>query len=185
MKTTWERGRPARTRLAQLHLSPPLRSTRKGTVPGPLCKGCSRFVPHYHSPLEGESHEMKTTWERGRPARTRLAQLHLSPPLRSTRKGAVPGPPCKGCSRFVPHYHSPLEGESQKPSRQAKADAVGGGNRAARLRRAATPDRFSALLIYRKPLCDTARYLCVWNRTLLIQDSITRNDPSHPLNPRP
>ena len=23
-------------------------------------------------------------------------------------------------------YHSPLEGESQKPSRQAKADAVGG-----------------------------------------------------------
>ena len=27
-------------------------------------------------------------------------------------------------------YHSPLEGESQKPSRQAKADAVGGGRRA-------------------------------------------------------
>ncbi len=27
--------------------------------------------------------------------------------------------------------HSPLEGESQKPSRQAKADAVGGGRRAA------------------------------------------------------
>ena len=26
-------------------------------------------------------------------------------------------------------YHSPLEGESQKPSRQAKADAVGGGRR--------------------------------------------------------
>ncbi len=26
--------------------------------------------------------------------------------------------------------HSPLEGESQKPSRQAKADAVGGGRRA-------------------------------------------------------
>ena len=25
--------------------------------------------------------------------------------------------------------HSPLEGESQKPSRQAKADAVGGGRR--------------------------------------------------------
>ena len=32
-------------------------------------------------------------------------------------------------------YHSPLEGESQKPSRQAKADAVGGGRRAAKLRR--------------------------------------------------
>ena len=27
-------------------------------------------------------------------------------------------------------YHSPLEGESQKPSRLAKADAVGGGRRA-------------------------------------------------------
>ena len=108
MTTSWERGRPARTRPAQLHLSPPLRSTRKGTVPGPLCKGCFRFVPHYHSPLEGESHEMKTTWERGRPARTRLAQLHLSPPLRSTRKGTVPGPLCKGCFRFVPHYHSHL-----------------------------------------------------------------------------
>ncbi len=29
-------------------------------------------------------------------------------------------------------YHSPLEGESQKPSRQAKADAVGGSRQAAR-----------------------------------------------------
>ena len=129
---------------------------RKGTVPGPLCKGCSRFVPHYHSPLEGESHEMR---ERGRPARTRLAQLHLSPPRRSTGNGTVPGPLCKGCSRFVP-YHSPLEGESQKPSRQAKADAVGGrdqatgrslmrwGVEAGRQRGAATPDRFSTVLIY-------------------------------------
>ncbi len=42
-------------------------------------------------------------------------------------------------------YHSPLEGESQKPSRQAKADAVGGGRRGPRLRRAATPGRFSAV----------------------------------------
>ena len=44
--------------------------------------------------------------------------------------------------------HSPLEGESQKPSRQAKADAVGGGKRAAKLRRAATQDRVSTVLIY-------------------------------------
>ena len=36
-------------------------------------------------------------------------------------------------------YHSPLEGESQKSSRQAKADAVGGGRRPARLQPAATP----------------------------------------------
>ena len=56
-------------------------------------------------------------------------------------------------------YHSPLEGESQKPSRQAKADAVGGqsptpqtkadavggGRRGPRLMRAATPGRFSAV----------------------------------------
>ena len=36
-------------------------------------------------------------------------------------------------------YHSPLEGESQQLSRQAKADAVGGGRRPARLRPAAKP----------------------------------------------
>ena len=35
---------------------------------------------------------------------------------------------CKRRPRFVPRDHSPLEGESQKPSRQAKADAVGGVN---------------------------------------------------------
>ena len=90
---------------------------------------------------------MKTTRERGRPARTSLAQLHLSPPRRSTGNGTVPGPLCKGCSRFAPHNHSPLEGESQKPSRQAMADAVGGWT-PARQRRAATPDRFSTVLIY-------------------------------------
>ena len=45
-------------------------------------------------------------------------------------------------------YHSPLEGESQKPSRQAKADAVGGGRRAAKLRPTATPSRFSTVLTY-------------------------------------
>ena len=39
---------------------------------------------------------MKTTRERGRPARTRPAQLHLSLPRRSTGNGAVPGSPCKG-----------------------------------------------------------------------------------------
>ena len=42
----------------------------------------------------------------------------------------------------------PLEGESQKPSRQAKADAVGGGRGATKLRRVATPSCFSTLLIY-------------------------------------
>ena len=107
--TSWERGRPARTSLAQLHLPPPRRSTRNGAVPGPLCKGCSRFVPHYHSPLEGESHEMKTTWERGRPARTRPAQLHLPPPRRST--GTAPFP--DHCVKDVPGLYlitPPLRG---------------------------------------------------------------------------
>ncbi len=42
--------------------------------------------------------------------------------------------------------HSPLEGESQKSSRQAKADAVGGACRPAV--RGATPVRFSTFLIY-------------------------------------
>ena len=103
---------------------------------------------------------MKTTWERGRPARTSLAQLRLSPPRRSTVNGTAPGSICKGCSQFTPSNHSPLEGESQKPSRQAKADAVGGrdqatgrslirwGGKPGRQRSAATPDRFSTVLIY-------------------------------------
>ena len=101
---------------------------------------------------------MKTTWERGRPARTRLGTASPTSPTSINRNGAVPGSLCKGCSRFVP-YHSPLEGESQKPSRQAKADAVGGRDQAARRRLmrwggkpgrqrgAATPDRFSTILI--------------------------------------
>ena len=45
-------------------------------------------------------------------------------------------------------YHSPLEGESQKPSRQAKADAVGGQRRAAKMRRAAPSARFNTALTY-------------------------------------
>ena len=40
-----------------------------------------------------------------------------------------------GGTPALPGDDSPLEGESQKPSRQAKADAVGGGSRAARCRR--------------------------------------------------
>ena len=43
--------------------------------------------------------------------------------------------------------HSPLEGDSQKPSRKAKADAVGGRRRAARLRRTATSGPFSTVRI--------------------------------------
>ena len=82
------------------------------------------------------------------------------PPSGSTGRGVCPPParlrappsrrlPLKGgviLERLMQaSYHSPLEGESQKPSRLAKADAVGGGRRGPRLRRAATPGRFSAV----------------------------------------
>ena len=46
-------------------------------------------------------------------------------------------------------YHSPLEGESQKPSRQAKADAVGGGRRR-RQAAANCPFRFISRTLSRK-----------------------------------
>ena len=58
------------------------------------------------------------------------------PPTGSTAGGALvsPTPPPGGvldASTRLPVglYHSPLEGESQKPSRTAKADAVGGKSR--------------------------------------------------------
>ena len=40
-------------------------------------------------------------------------------------------------------YHSPLEGESQKPSRQAKADAVGGPTNTRHLAQGSASDRHS------------------------------------------
>ena len=81
MTTTWERGRPARTRPAQLRLSLPLRCHEMTTT-------WERGRPARTSPaqlrlsLPLRCHEMTTTWERGRPARTRPAQLHRSLPLR-------------------------------------------------------------------------------------------------------
>ena len=47
--------------------------------------------------------------------------------------------------------HSPLEGESQKPSRQAKADAVGGGRRATSQKAAVHPLGNSRLPASRAP----------------------------------
>ena len=47
--------------------------------------------------------------------------------------------------------HSPLEGESQKPSRQAKADAVGGGRRATSLKAHVRPLGDSRLPASRAP----------------------------------
>ena len=55
------------------------------------------------------------------------------PPTGSTAGSALSPTPPQGGSDTRASYaglknHSPLEGESQKPSRQAKADAVGGGS---------------------------------------------------------
>ena len=65
------------------------------------------------------------------------------PPARLRAPPSSPTPPQGGSDTGAPYaglrYHSPLEGESQKPSRQAKADAEGGGRRPAKLRPAATP----------------------------------------------
>ena len=47
--------------------------------------------------------------------------------------------------------HSPLEGESQKPSRQAKADAVGGGRRATSQKADVRPLGNSRLPVSRAP----------------------------------
>ena len=125
MKTTWERGRPARTSLAQLRLSPPRRSTVNGTAPGSICKGCSRFAPHCHSPLEGKSDVVRRRrpGSAGVPPAQSLAQLRLSPPRRSTANGAVSGSLCKGCSRFTPSNHSPLEGKSDVVRRRRPGSA--------------------------------------------------------------
>ena len=49
--------------------------------------------------------------------------------------------------------HSPLEGESQKPSRQAKADAVGGGRRVTSQKADVHPLGNSRLPASRPPPC--------------------------------
>ena len=78
------------------------------------------------------------------------------PPSGSTTGSALsPTPPQGGSDTGAPYaglrYHSPLEGESQKPSRQAKADAVGGrtpSRKAAARAVEADPSRFVALRGY-------------------------------------
>ena len=92
---------------------------KPGTAPFPVyyVKDVPGLYPD-HSPLKG--------------ARTAAAGLPLADHS-----------PLEGASqkRRDLHFanHSPLKGKSQKLSRQAKADAVGGGRRPARLRPAATP----------------------------------------------
>ena len=96
---------------------------------------------------------MKAFWERGRPARTKPGtasaispnrdQAGTTPCLSFSLAEVVPADRVAACSIALElsgsqrdrmragrprsqGNHSPLEGESQKPSRQAKADAVGG-----------------------------------------------------------
>ena len=81
------------------------------------------------------------------------------PPTGSTAGGALvsPTPPPGGSDRGLHQaleYHSPLEGESQKPSRMAKADAVGGARCVTRLLPSATPSPFIAVLIQCNSFCD-------------------------------
>ena len=62
------------------------------------------------------------------------------PPSGSTTGSALsPTPPQGGSDTGAPYaglrYHSPLEGESQKPSRRRRLMRWGGGRRAAKLRR--------------------------------------------------
>ena len=100
---------------------------------------------------------MMAAWERGRPAPTKPGTASAISPTwidRERRHGSPSAwpmlfPPDRvaACSIALKlsggqrdrmragrprsqGNHSPLEGESQKPSRQAKADAVGGGGRA-------------------------------------------------------
>ena len=102
---------------------------------------------------------MKASWERGRPARTKPGPASPISPTWINRErrhappsgmaDAVPADRVAACSIALKlsggqrdgmragrprsqGNHSPLEGESLKPSRQAKADAVGGGRRAAK-----------------------------------------------------
>ena len=101
-------------------------------------------------------HGMMASWERGRPARTKPGTASAISPTWIDRgttpwlsfglTDAVPADRVAACSIALKlsggqrdrmragrprsqGNHSPLEGESQKPSRQAKADAVGGGRR--------------------------------------------------------
>ena len=82
-------------------------------VPGLMCQGCHRLVPRVSLPPRGGVAEAE-------PFRRRLM-----------RRGGQPipatSPPCPSLQAL--QLPPPLEGESQKPSRQAKADAVGGGKR--------------------------------------------------------
>ena len=80
--------------------------------------------------LKGASgHGMMPPGNAGVPPAPYLARLGQTPRRQATRKATVPGWLRKGRMRFMPGNHSPLEKESQKPSRMAKADAVGGTRR--------------------------------------------------------
>ena len=123
---TWERGRPARTKSGTASAISPTLDQRSqndaADTPLIVTHGARRLPPSGStagsalSPTPPQGGSDVEAWH--------------NPPCPIPWQGVnhVPGLLCKGCFRFVPPDHSPLEGESQKPSRQAKADAVGGGS---------------------------------------------------------
>ena len=94
-----------------------------GPILAPVHRRCYR---------RGEGYGMTTSWERGRPARTRPGTASPISPTSINREGCLwfaPGSGGGGGSvgrdRMRAGRPRSQEGESQKPSRKAKADAVG------------------------------------------------------------
>ena len=98
---------------------PPSGSTGRGVCPPPARRDAA-FAPLR---LDGTP-RLPPSGSTGRRVCPPPARLRAPPSRRLPLKGGVI------LERLMQAlYHSPLEGESQKPSRQAKADAVGGGRR--------------------------------------------------------
>ena len=73
--------------------------------------------------------------------------------------------------------HSPLEGESQKPSRQAKADAVGGGRRATSQKADVHPLGNSRLPASRAPALPCGSFE---EKRLIVDEDEPRMDTNRP-----
>ena len=109
MMASWERGRPARMMMASRERGRPAR-TKPGTA--------SAVSPTW---INSERRHGSFGLADGVPA-DRVAACSIALKLSGGQRDRMRAgrPRSQG-------NHSPLEGESQKPSRQAKADAVGGG----------------------------------------------------------
>ena len=115
-------------------------------------QACALEILEQHCPQAGKSYEGETgaSYEPGSLSPTgstagwisypAISPIPAPPPVRlragplSHRLPLQGGVPEASTRLPVELYHSPLEGESQKPSRMAKADAVGGRRRASQMR---------------------------------------------------